>query len=222
MTDQTANKLDVSSADGSKSTMNFWLFTPEGYEAEGDKKWPLMIFLHGAGERGTDMEKVKLWGPPKRVATDPKFPFVLVSPQCPEGTYWITEHLDQLLDHCVANNNVDASRVYVTGLSMGGYGTWALSAMSPQKVAAAIPICGKGEVSTAAKLVDVPFWVFHGDADKVVSIKGSQDMYEAVVAAGGKQIKMTTYVGVGHNSWSETYTNPQIYDWLLSHKKPPR
>lgn len=201
--------------------MHFWLFTPVGYEPKGtanSKKWPLMLFLHGAGERGDNLDLVKVWGPSKLVQGKPDFPFVLVSPQCPAGEVWNVDHLDQLLDYATDNYNVDPARVYVTGLSMGGYGTWELAAKSPHKIAAAIPICGGGDPATALALIDVPVWAFHGDADPVVNIEQSRSMMSAILAIGGKKIHMTTYAGVGHNCWTATYANPQIYEWLLSNR----
>jgi predicted peptidase len=178
-----------------------------------------MLFLHGAGERGDNLELVKVWGPSKLVLAKPDFPFVLVSPQCPAGERWNVDHLDQLLDYAITQYNVDPERVYVTGLSMGGQGTWALVAKSPHKIAAAIPICGGGDPATAAALIDVPIWAFHGDADEVVNIEQSRRMMSAILAKGGKKFHMTTYAGVGHNSWSPTYANPQIYEWLLSKRR---
>ena len=222
LAEQTAQSIDVKSADGTTTKLHFWLFTPKGYQSKaegGAKKWPLMMFLHGAGERGDDLELVKIWGPSKLVASNPDFPFVLVSPQCPAGKRWNIQHLDQLIDYSIGEYNVDPSRVYLTGLSMGGYGTWALAARSPDKIAAAIPICGGGTPAQAASLIDMPIWAFHGDADRVVNIEQSRRMVSAVVKAGGKKIKLTTYAGVGHNSWSPTYANPQIYEWLLSHTR---
>ena len=217
--DQTAQSIEVKSADGTTPTLHFWLFTPDGYQPAGTtgaKKWPLLMFLHGSGERGDDLELVKKWGPPKLVEGDPDFPFVLLSPQCPADQRWNVDHLDQLLDNAISQYNVDPARVYVTGLSMGGRGAWALAAKSHQKIAAAIPICGGGDPATAADLIDLPIWVFHGEADEVVEIEESRRMMAAVLAAGGKKIRITTYAGVGHNSWSATYANPQIYEWLLS------
>ncbi len=219
--DQTAQSVEVKSADGKSSTLHFWLFTPKGYQPQGapdSKKWPLMLFLHGSGERGDNLELVKVWGPSKLVAGNPNFPFVLVSPQCPAGERWNVDHLDQLLDQAISRYNVDPNRVYVTGLSMGGSGTWALAAKCPRRIAAAIPICGGGDPETAAALIDVPIWVFHGEADSVVDIEESRKMMSAVLAVGGKKIRITTYAGVDHNSWTATYANPQIYEWLLSNQ----
>ena len=123
--------------------LNYLLFLPEGYESSGEKKWPLMLFLHGAGESGNDLEKVKLHGPPKIVGHKKDFPFIVVSPQSP-GRGWNPDTLNALLDDVVAHNRVDPDRVYLTGLSMGGFGTWALAAAHPDRFAAIAPICGGG------------------------------------------------------------------------------
>ena len=118
---QTAQSVDV------KSKMHFLLHLPAGYHVDLDKNWPLLVFLHGAGERGDDLELVKKWGPPKMVEAKQDLPFVVVSPQCPTDVFWNIEHLSQLIDSVIKNNRVDQKRVYLTGLSMGGYGTWGLA-----------------------------------------------------------------------------------------------
>ena len=200
--------------------MEYWLFLPDGYDAsDTEKKWPLMLFLHGAGERGADINVVKKWGPPKRAENEKDFPFVLISPQCPSGTYWNIDHLNQLVDATIENLNIDRSRVYLTGLSMGGYGSWSLAAKYPKKFAAVAPICGGGDPSMAEKLVDIPIWAFHGGEDRVVPLKRSQEMVDAVKKLGGDKIKLTVYEGVDHNSWTETYANPKLYEWFLSHRR---
>src|ERR1017187_1673939 len=125
--------------------VNYLLFLPEGYDAKAAKRWPLMLFLHGAGERGTNVWKVATHGPPKNVAAHPDFPFIVLSPQCPEHQFWSKDVLLALLDEIMAKYAVDTNRVYLTGLSMGGYGTWDLGMAYPEKFAAIAPICGGGE-----------------------------------------------------------------------------
>src|SRR5436190_6010547 len=127
--------------------MNYLLFLPQGY-AESEKRWPLIFFLHGAGERGTDVSKVAIHGPPKRVREHPEFPFIVVSPQCPEGEVWSPDILLGLLEEVTKKHKVDVSRIYLTGLSMGGYGTWDLGLSHPEKFAAIVPICGGGDYIT--------------------------------------------------------------------------
>lgn len=193
---------------------------PQGYSDNG-KSWPLMLFLHGAGERGDNVEKVKVHGPPKLIDRGKSLPFIVVSPQCPRRSSWSSQDQIQvliaLLDDIVANYNVDESRVYLTGLSMGGYGTWAMGATCPERFAALVPICGGGRPSTAEKLKNTPIWVFHGARDNVVPIQRSKDMVQAVKAAGG-DVQLTIYPEATHDSWTATYDNPKLYDWLLSHR----
>jgi predicted peptidase len=196
----------------------YLLFLPEGY---GNKKqaWPLMLFLHGAGERGSDLEKVKLHGPPKMVENGKDFPFIIVSPQCPKDDWWNEklELLTNLLDDIVARYDVDRERIYLTGLSMGGYGTWALASKYPDRFAAIAPICGGGRRFMAHRLKDLPVWAFHGAKDEVVPVRESVEMVNAVKAYGGNA-RLTVYPDAGHDSWTETYNNQELYDWLLEHR----
>src|SRR5882724_795246 len=126
--------------------LDYLLFLPRGYEAKSEKRWPLILFLHGAGERGTNVWKVATHGPPKNVTAKPEFPFIVVSPQCPGGELWSNDALLALLDEIVRKHAVDTKRIYLTGLSMGGYGTWRLGLTHPEKFAAIVPICGGGEL----------------------------------------------------------------------------
>lgn len=199
-----------------KATLDYLLFLPQGYE-QSKKKWPLMLFLHGAGESGHDLAKVKVHGPPKIVETKPDFPFILVSPQSP-GRGWNPETLNGLLDEIIRTYRVDVDRVYLTGLSMGGFGTWELAAAHPEKFAAIAPICGGGNPQDASKLAKLPIWVFHGAKDPVVPIQRSKDMVEALKAAGSN-VKFTIYPEAQHDSWTETYNNPEFYQWLLEQKR---
>jgi predicted peptidase len=199
--------------------LQFWLYLPKDYDDDAEEGAPLMLFLHGAGERGDNIDKVKFHGPPKLCLQQEDWPFVTVSPQCPTGRWWNTDQLGILLDKIVETYNIDEDRIYVTGLSMGGYGTWALTAQTPERFAAAAPICGGGEPEKADQLVDLPIWAFHGGADGVVPPERSEAMVDAIKAAGGEKIKLTIYPGVGHNSWTETYANPDLYEWMLSLKR---
>lgn len=196
--------------------LDYLLFLPAGYQTSKEK-FPLMLFLHGAGESGSDLQKVKAHGPPKIVETKNDFPFILVSPQSP-GRGWNPDTLTALLDEVIGQYRVDKTRVYLTGLSMGGYGTWSLAAAHPEKFAAIAPICGGGNVADARKLARLPIWVFHGAKDPVVPVERSKEMVEAVKAAGG-DVKFTVYPEAQHDSWTETYNNPQLYEWFLQHKK---
>jgi predicted peptidase len=198
---------------------NYLLFLPEDYGRE-KKSWPLILFLHGAGERGSDIEKVKVHGPPKMVQTQKDFPFIVVSPQCPEGDWWTdkTELLINLLDGIVARYDVDTERIYLTGLSMGGYGSWALASKYPDRFAAVVPICGGGDRILARTLKDVPIWAFHGAKDSVVPVEESKELVEAINARGGNA-KLTIYPDANHDSWTRTYDNPELYEWLIEHRR---
>jgi predicted peptidase len=199
--------------------INYLLFLPEGYE-KSDKKWPLMMFLHGAGESGNDLQKVKVHGPPKIVETKRDFPFILVSPQSARGG-WDPPTLNALLEEILSKYRVDEDRVYLTGLSMGGFGTWAMAATYPDRFAAIVPICGGGNPAEAPKLTNIPAWVFHGAKDPVVPLARSEAMVNALKAAGGS-VKFTVYPDAQHDSWTETYNNPELYAWLLQQKRSDR
>ncbi|MCC9603323.1 prolyl oligopeptidase family serine peptidase [Stieleria sp. JC731] len=209
---QSAKTLDISVP----VHMDYLLSLPEGYEPDG-KAVPLLLFLHGAGERGDDINVVKKHGPPKMIAAGEKFPFIVVSPQCKKGKIWEPFQLSALLDQVIRDHNVDESRVYVTGLSMGGFGTWALAAYSPERFAAIAPICGGSELFRARNLKELPIWVFHGAKDSVVPLSRSQDMVDALKKQGNEP-KFTIYPEAQHDSWTETYNNPELYEWLLSHQ----
>ena len=195
----------------------YWLFLPKGY-GQSKKRWPLMLFLHGAGERGKDLQRVKTHGPPKIVDAKPDFPFILVSPQCPENTWWSAETLTALLDEIIRTYAVDEDRVYLTGLSMGGFGTWVLASEHPERFAAIAPICGGGLRIFAFLLKDVPVWAFHGAKDDVVPLDESERMVKAVKKHGGEG-KLTVYPKAGHDSWTKTYANPALYRWFLKHRR---
>lgn len=199
--------------------LNYLITLPKGYDEDKEKTWPLMLFLHGAGESGDNLEKVKTHGPPKLIAAGKEFPFIVVSPQSPRFG-WNVESLKGLLDQVESTYRVDRSRVYLTGLSMGGFGTWALATAYPDHFAAIAPVCGGGEKFWARRIANLPTWVFHGTADNVVPVQLSKDMVEALEAANAKEVKFTAYEGVGHDSWTATYDNPELYEWLLSHKRP--
>jgi predicted peptidase len=195
----------------------YLLYLPKGYDKER-QVWPLILFLHGAGERGDDLEKVKIHGPPKIVEKKKEFPFIVVSPQCPEEQFWSNDVLINLLDHVVDAYDVDTERVYLTGLSMGGFGPWYLACEYPERFAAIAPICGGGEPLGAHRLKNVPVWAFHGAKDELVPLKRSEEMVEAVNASGANA-KLTVYPDAGHDSWTATYQNKQLYDWFLKHRK---
>lgn len=198
--------------------LNYLLYVPKDYSK--DKAWPLVVFLHGAGERGSNLEQLKVHGLPKLAAEGKTFEFIIASPQCPADKWWVgmDEAIIALIDEVSEQYEVDPGRVYLTGLSMGGYGTWSIGAGYPKRFAAIAPICGGGRTFLAPQLKDVPIWAFHGAKDNVVPLSESQQMVDAVNRSGG-QAKLTVYPEAGHDSWTETYENPEFYTWLLSHEK---
>lgn len=200
---------------------DYLLYLPDGFEANPEAKWPLLVFLHGSGERGNDLEKVKVHGPPKLIANGEKFPFIVLSPQCPDKRDWDTETIYSLIKHIASRYRVDESRVYLTGLSMGGWATWDLAMAYPGYFAAIAPICGRIDRNypeRAAELKDMPIWVFHGAQDNIVPIQGAENMVKRLQEAGNP-VKFTVYPDAGHDSWTETYNNPELYRWFMEHHR---
>ncbi|HZK82535.1 MAG TPA: prolyl oligopeptidase family serine peptidase [Humisphaera sp.] len=202
--------------------LDYLLSIPTDYNKEATKKWPLILFLHGSGERGSNIDKVKQHGPPKIVDKDKDSvlakEFIVVSPQCPAGQWWKGDDLIALLDDVQKRYHVDDDRVYVTGLSMGGFGTWELGSAYPDRFAAIAPMCGGGRPELARRMKNLPIWVFHGEADGAVPFARSVEMVEALKKAGN-DVKFTSYPGVGHDCWTQSYANPELYTWFLSHKR---
>ena len=211
----------VKADDGSEkdATLHFLLRLPADYAKQADQKWPLVLFLHGSGERGSDLNKVKVHGPPKLAAAGKDLPYVLVSPQCPDGSRWNSAELVKLVDHVANTYRVDSKRLYVTGLSMGGAGTWSLITAHPEKFAAAIPICGRGDVEAAPKLAKMPIRVFVGGKDAERTVQNCQEMTAALKKAGG-DAEFKIYPDLPHDCWTVTYDNPEVWKWLLAQKLP--
>ncbi len=202
------------------------VYLPPRYHERPHLRWPLMLFLHGAGERGNDLSQVCKHGPPK-LAEERALPFVILSPQCPAETTWLglLRALAALLEDALQRYRVDPDRVYVTGLSMGGFGTWALAADRPDLVAAIAPICGGGDwfrgfPARVLNLWEMPVWAFHGARDQVVPPSGSQELVALLQALGGPA-RLTLYPHADHDSWTETYNNPALYRWLLMQRLKP-
>ncbi len=209
------------------------MMRPENLEP--GKKYPLVIFLHGAGERGNDNE-VQLVHGVKDFANPgarKKYPCFLVAPQCPVNKQWVqvpwsspshdmppkpsqpASLLVGLLDSLQKTLPIDADRVYITGLSMGGYGSWDLLARQPERFAAAVPVCGGGDEKKAERMKNVPIWAFHGGQDGAVPVSRSRNMVNAVNQAGG-WAKYTEYPEVGHDSWNACYADPEMMAWLFA------
>lgn len=203
----------------------YLLYLPKDYD-QSDKAWPLMLFLHGRGESNGPLSLVAKWGPPRILARGDQMPYIVVSPQCPVRDRWAGErqqaNLIKLLDHIAEKYRVDADRVYLTGLSLGGYGSWRLAADHPERFAAVAPICGRGDPADAQRLKELPIWAFHGDQDRAVPVSGSIEMAEAIRQAGGEQIRLTILEHIGHNSWSAAYATPELYQWFDEHPRSKR
>ncbi len=211
-------ELSLATSDG--GNIGYLMYLPKNYDP-AKEAMPLMLFLHGRGESNGPLSLVAKWGPPMIVASGEDFPFILVSPQCPREDFWSSpvqeKRLVELLDHVTSSYKVDTTRVYLTGLSMGGYGSWRLAADHPERFAAVVPVCGGGKPEDAEKLKALPIWVFHGDQDGAVPIKRSIEMVDAINAAGSDKIRFTTLEHIGHNSWSAAYATPELYEWMLKH-----
>lgn len=203
-----------------KVSLKYLLYLPKEYQRK-NIKWPMILFLHGIGERGDDLEIVKKQGLPKVVEELDDFPFILVAPQCPLNSMWYMEidALYGLIRHIISDYKVDTSRIYLTGLSMGGFGAWHLAEAHPNLFAAVVPICG-GTISRIGfperikVLKHVPIWAFHGAKDDVVPIEMSKELIETLSKYGGN-VKFTVYPDAGHDVWTQTYSNNELFDWLL-------
>jgi len=200
--------------------LEYLVYLPKDYDGQKGQQWPLLLFLHGAGEWGNKINRVKRRALPRLIEQGQDFPFIVVAPQCPSG-YWWTEKLDALtsmLDEVESKYAVDPERIYLTGVSMGGFGTWALACQHPERFAAIAPICGGGDWDLAYRLKGVPVWAFHGAKDPAVALEESTEMVDALKRADG-DVQLTVYPEGEHDSWTVTYNNPELYEWLLSRRK---
>jgi predicted peptidase len=214
------------------------LLKPKAVDKE--EKYPLVMLLHGIGERGDDNEVQLKWGA-KKFASDEnrvKYPCFVAVPQCPKNDFWASALRDLAKDFKMSEEptlalqltleligilqdefpQIDPDRLYITGLSMGGFGTWEAIQRKPDLFAAAVPICGGGDVSKAGPLKKLPIWVFHGAKDQLVNPKWSRDMVEAIKKAGGDP-KYTEYPSIDHFSWIPAYSDPELFRWLFNQKK---
>jgi predicted peptidase len=205
----------------SAHTMPYRLFVPKGYDPS--KKYPLVLWLHGSGSVGTDNRKqissastlgTHTWTRPENQA---KYSAFVLAPQ--SGRAWTSPgELETVLEILAAvqkEYSIDSQRLYVAGQSMGGYGTWALIALRPDMFAAAIPLCGGGEVANAPRIANIPIWAFHGAADPTVSVWESRKMIDAIKKVGGKP-RYTEYSGVRHEVWERTFKEPGLLDWVFA------
>ncbi len=192
-------------------------FVPYDYTPQ--KKWPAILFMNGAGERGDDGMKHTAVGLGKAIREHPeRFSCIVVMPQCQPDQVWEGKMVDlalATLEKAMARYNIDEKRVALTGLSLGGFGTWLIGAQQPERFSCLVPICGGGDTAQAKRLSTVPIWCFHGSADPVVPVDRSRDMVEAVRAAGG-DVRYTEYPEVGHNAWDRAYGDAELIAWMLA------
>lgn len=191
---------------------------PTTYAAEPGRRYPLLVFLHGSGERGLDLSAMTIHGPWAFLKAHPEYQCIIVAPQCPPANRWQPPYVDDFITEVMAKYRVDPDRVYLTGLSMGGFGTWSEACAHPERFAAIAPICGGGDPTQVAALKNVPTWVFHGGADQTVPLVADQTMVDALKAAGG-DVQFTIYPGVGHDCWTQTYNDPKFFAWLCAQRR---
>lgn len=203
----------------SAETYPFLLYRPPGSPPNGTA-FPLLIFLHGSGERGTDLQLVRTHGPPRLVHDGQQLPFVVLSPQLEAGGDWSVARLDATLALVRRMVRIDRRRIILTGLSLGGHASWRWAAARPDHFAAVVPIAGWGDPATACALRDIPVHAFHGETDTIVPAGGSQHMIAAIRACGGQQAQLTLYPATGHDSWTRTYADPALLGWMAEQRRP--
>jgi predicted peptidase len=219
--DPAVGFLDRVHKDSDGKEAKYVLFVPHDYK--GDKAYPVILFLHGAGETGTDGEKqVKQGLGPAVKKVEKEFPAFVIFPQSQKGGWRAgsaeADRALAILDAVQKEFKIDPKRVYLTGLSMGGAGTWSLAAKYPERWAAIVPLCGGGPADSAKDFKDLPCWAFVGDKDAARTVESNKKMIEALTEAGGKP-KFTVYPGVGHNCWDKAYADKELFEWLFKQEK---
>lgn len=202
--------------------LEYYVQLPKNYRKDSNKKWPLIVFLHGAGERGGTLDDVKKMNHsiPMMASTSKDFPFIAVSPLCPPILSWtdLWYSVNDMIDEVTAEYNIDTDRIYLTGLSLGGMGTWSIALQFPDKFAAIAPVCGTVDPDKVEKLKYLPIWAFHGAKDTIVPMDQEQKAVD-ILKACGSNIKYTVYPDVTHDAWNKAYTNKELYTWLLQHTR---
>jgi predicted peptidase len=191
-----------------ETVIDYLLYLPPEYTAA--ERWPLVVYLHGSGQRGENLDEVRDAGLPERIEEGARPKFILVSPQCPTDARWEPKSIVTLIEHVCKTLPVDRDRVYLTGFSMGGFGTWQTACYDPARFAAIVPVAGGGDVSQAKRLARLPIWTFHGAEDAVVPLSASQEMVEAVRKCGG-HVQLTVYPETGHGISKRTYEDPRLF-----------
>ena len=215
-----AYQVEIRDSEG----FNFLLFLPENESEKINDKYPTILFLHGIGELGSDLQVLKREGLPKILDGDKNFPFIVISPQCPSSTEWYYTNEDNvramnnMLDDAIKRFPIDTSRIYITGLSMGGIGTWYYSIKMPERFAAMAPVAFRGDGWSCCPAKDIPVWAFHGQNDNVIPLSSAQSLVNQFKQCGGN-IEFTVYPSTGHDCWTKTYNNNELYTWFLQHQK---
>lgn len=209
-------KAQTKPADKAKVKYAYSLYLPKDYQTN-KRNYPLVIYLHGGSQRGNDLTKLHEYGPPQLVDQGKEFPFIIASPQCPDGKYWSTDNwFEPLYAELLTSYRIDTKRVYLTGISMGGYGTWQTAVAYPDKFAAIMPMCGGCDDSTQiCRIKDLPVWAFHGTADDKISFGLTDRLVKRLRSCPGKdQVRFTKLVNKGHDI-QYLYQRKKIYRWLL-------
>ena len=202
-------------------TLKYLVYLPADYESSKGN-YPLTLFLHGVGERGNNLDDLKRHGIPKCIESGKEFPFIVIAPQCPEGVWWSYRDyifsLTALTRMIIKKYRVDSDRVYGTGLSMGGFGVLAMAIQDPDLFSAIVPICGGADINKLQRLSNLPIWLFHGLKDDVCPVESSILIYK-ILKKVNLNIKLKVYDNLEHDSWTKTYENNDVYEWLMSHTK---
>lgn len=199
-------------------TVRYLLYLPAEYESSS-RSWPLILFLHGSGERGTDLRLVKREGLPQWLDRWQRFPFVVVSPQCPTRQDWSIEALKALLDEVLATRRIDEERVYVTGLSTGAVASLKLAIRHPDRFAAIAAVTAHRIPENLCAIKAIPVRLFHNAGDGRVPVKKARDLLKAIEACGG-DVQLTLHPEQGHDAWTRTYETSELYEWFLKHRRP--
>ncbi|MFS4469315.1 dienelactone hydrolase family protein [Maribacter sp. 2210JD10-5] len=195
--------------------LRYYLYFPKEYSSENTKEYGILLFLHGGGEAGSELNTLKSSGPPKMIADGHEFPFLILAPQNPNSKkWWNTRAVKQLLDSVIADNRVDKERVYITGLSRGGGAAWEMAVQYPDTFAAMAVVCGMTPLPYASWInKEMPIWVFHGEQDESIPFSESETMVEKLEAMG-YDVRFTRYPQTGHNSWTKAYKTDGLFDWF--------
>ncbi len=193
------------------------IYLPHGYLHDKSRKWPVLFYLHGASERGTNPEVIKKAGP-LTIAKKYDLPMIIIAPQCLKGYRWNPLDLNRLLNYTLSLLRDDPARIYLTGKSMGGVGTWEFASQFPDHFAAIAPVCGSGDTTQAVFLKHVPVWAFHGALDQVIPPENDENMVKAIRQLGG-EARLTIFPDGTHQIWDRVYRVRELYTWLLSHSK---